>query len=51
MQALNQQPNIQQQFKTIMDVVARLTSGDKRERKIGKLGILKRSLERAIRKL
>lgn len=49
--ALQQKPNIVQQIKTIMDVMNQITAEDGRKQKIGKIGLLKRVVDRALSKL
>jgi len=46
--ALEQKPNIVQQMKTIMSVINKITSDDDKKRKIGKLMLLKRAIDRAV---
>ena len=47
-QALEQKPNIVQQMKTIMSVINKITADDDKKRKIGKLMLLKRAIDRAV---
>jgi len=49
--AVQQKPNIVQQIKMIMSVVQKITAEDDRKQKIGKIGLLKRVVDRAISKL
>ena len=49
--AVQQKPNIVQQIKMIMSVMNKLTADDDRKQKIGKIGLLKRVVDRAISKL
>ena len=49
--AVQQKPNIVQQIKMIMDVMSKITAEDDRKQKIGKIGLLKRVVDRAISKL
>ena len=49
--AVQQKPNIVQQIKMIMNVVQKITAEDDRKQKIGKIGLLKRVVDRALSKL
>ena len=49
--AVQQKPNIVQQVKMIMNVVQKITAEDDRKQKIGKIGLLKRVVDRALSKL
>jgi hypothetical protein len=50
-QALEQKPNIVQQMKTIMSVINKITADDDKKRKVGKLMLLKRAIDRAVAQL
>lgn len=49
--ALQQKPNMIQQIKLIMHAIKKITADDDRKQKIGKLGLLKRVVDRALTKL
>ena len=49
--ALEEKPNIVQRVKVIMQVIKKITADDDNKRKIGKLSLLKRAVDRALSKI
>ena len=49
--ALEEKPNLVQRVKVIMQVINKITADDDKKRKIGKLSLLKRAIDRKVSKI